>query len=174
MASGHHRHRQVRVEEEDEEEEEEEEEDEEEDDEDEAEELELESDADVSPKNHLQTGDHFMAEAEAEEEEQNINVVMINNMRDVVAETDVAAAAAAASELMEFDMSESIRLGTPDDASTDMDSDFRFLPQMPHCQNPSFLPHQGTTLSSLIYYPYYNYLKSLSYPDLQARLKEYW
>nr|ABY26938.1 putative anthocyanin transcriptional regulator [Operculina pteripes] len=118
-ASGHH-HRHGAAEEGDEEEEEEEDEEEE----DEA--AELESDADVSPKN--QTADHFMAEAEAANPEI-INVVM-NNV--------------AASELMQFDMSESIRLGTPDDASTDLDSDFHLLRQMP--QHPSFLPHQGAPM----------------------------
>nr|ABW69688.1 anthocyanin synthesis regulatory protein [Ipomoea purpurea] len=130
MASGHHHHhRQVRAEEEEEEEEEDEEEEEEEE-EDEDEEEELESDADVGPKNH-QTGDHVMAAAE-EEEEQHINAV--------VGETNVGA-----SELMQFDMSESIRVGTPpDDASTDdLDSDFHLLPQM---QNPTFLSHQGAPM----------------------------
>nr|GLL30676.1 bHLH2 transcription factor [Ipomoea trifida] len=93
------------------------------------------SDADVSPKNQ-QTGDHVMAAEEEEEEgEENIN--------GVVAETTNVAAA---SELMQFEMSESIRLGTPDDASTDLDSDFHLLPQMPHCQNPNFLSHQGAPI----------------------------
>nr|QMP81308.1 anthocyanin bHLH transcriptional regulator [Ipomoea batatas] len=126
MASGHHR-RQDRAEEEDEEEEEEE-------DDEEDEEEELQSDADVSPKNQ-QTGDHVMAAAPEEEGEENIN--------GVVAETTNVAAA---SELMQFEMSESIRLGTPDDASTDLDSDFLLLPQMPHCQNPNFLSHQGAPI----------------------------
>nr|ABY26930.1 putative anthocyanin transcriptional regulator [Ipomoea alba] len=137
MASGghHHHHRQVRAEEEDEDEEEDEEDEEEEEEEDEDEAEELESDADAGPKNH-QTGDHAMAAAaEEEEEEQNINAA--------VAETNVGA-----SELMQFDMSESIRVGTPpDDASTDdLDSDFHLLPQMPHCQNPTFLSHQGAPM----------------------------
>nr|GMD18584.1 putative anthocyanin transcriptional regulator [Ipomoea batatas] len=92
------------------------------------------SDADVSPKNQ-QTGDHVMAAAPEEEGEENIN--------GVVAETTNVAAA---SELMQFEMSESIRLGTPDDASTDLDSDFLLLPQMPHCQNPNFLSHQGAPI----------------------------
>nr|ABY26931.1 putative anthocyanin transcriptional regulator [Ipomoea quamoclit] len=127
MASGHH-HR-AEDEEEDEDEDEDEEEEDEEEDEDEAEEL--ESDADVSPKNH-QTGDHVMAAEEEEEEEE-------ENMNAVVAETNVAAC-----ELMQFDMSESIRMGTPpDDASTDLDSDFHLLPQM---QNPTFLSHQGAPM----------------------------
>nr|GMD17137.1 putative anthocyanin transcriptional regulator [Ipomoea batatas] len=64
-------------------------------------------------------------------------------MNGVVAETTNVAAA---SELMQFEMSESIRLGTPDDASTDLDSDFHLLPQMPHCQNPNFLSHQGAPI----------------------------